>query len=126
MNKTTLIGHIGKDPEQFTFDNGNVKTTFSLATTESYKDKNGEWKEITDWHNIAIPREYKHLKKGDMVVVEGKNKTRKYEDKDGNTRYVHEVVCLYVKRLRKKHSAQTESDSSDLPSDNIPDDDLPF
>jgi single-strand DNA-binding protein len=91
-----LIGRIGKEPDTFTFEDGTKKISFPLATTESYRDKStSEWKDITDWHNIVAYRYLaeRNLAKGDLIYVEGKLKTRKYNDKDGNTRYHTEVVA---------------------------------
>ena len=125
MNLVILTGHIGKDPEVFTFDNGNKKTSFSLATTESYKDKDGEWQKVTDWHNIALYRETK-LKKGDLVEVAGKIKTRKYE-KDGQTRYLTEVIAQTATLLHRKEI--TAPTAASQQSEQLPDetsDDLPF
>jgi single-strand DNA-binding protein len=100
MNKVILIGRIGKAPEKHTFDNGNVKTSFSLATTENYKDKSGEWKESTEWHNCVVYRDTK-LISGDLIAVEGKLKTRDYE-KDGVKHYLTEVVVLRSELLQRK------------------------
>lgn len=144
MNKAILAGYIGKDPEVFTFDNGDKKTTFTVATKESYKDKSGEWKETTDWHNVVLFRETK-MQKGDLVTVEGKIKTRSYDDKDGNKRYLTEVVAQRVSLLHRKqenHAASPEHTEPDSPTspalkeaesllkengfETVSEDDLPF
>ena len=99
-----LIGRIGKEPDTFTFEDGTKKISFSLATTESYRDKSsGEWKDITDWHNIVAYRYLaeRNVAKGDLIYVEGKIKTRKYTDKDGNNRYQTEVVAERFNMLSK-------------------------
>jgi len=96
LNRVMLIGRIGKEPDTFSFEDGTKKISFSLATTESYRDKStGEWKDITDWHNVVAYRYLaeRNLAKGDLIYVEGKIKTRKYTDKDGNNRYLTEVVA---------------------------------
>jgi single-strand DNA-binding protein len=99
LNKVTLIGNLGKDPEIRSFQNGGRAAHFSLATTESWKDKqNGERKEKTEWHQIAIMSDglvtvaEKYLKKGSKVYIEGKLETRKWADKDNQERYTTEVV----------------------------------
>lgn len=99
LNKVTLIGNLGKDPEVRSFDNGGKIANFSIATSESWKDKNsGEKKERTEWHNVTVNSDglvgvvERYLKKGAKVYVEGKLQTRKWQDKDGNDRYTTEVV----------------------------------
>ncbi len=106
-NKVTLIGNLGKEPEVKQFDSGSKKLSFSLATSESYKDKSGEWQNKTEWHNIVVwgPRvDYLEgsLAKGHKVFVEGKITTNKWTDKDGNDRYTTEIVANIVKSLEKK------------------------
>jgi len=97
VNKVILVGRLGKDPEVRNLENGAVVANFSLATSESYKDKTtGERKEITEWHNVVLWRGLaeiaaKYLHKGDMVYIEGKLRTRSWE-KEGVTRYTTEVV----------------------------------
>jgi len=95
LNKVIFIGRVGKDPEIYTFEDGTKKINFSLATTESYRDKNGEWVDQTEWHNIIGFRYLadKSIAKGDLVYIEGKIKTRKYTDRDGNERYMTEIVA---------------------------------
>jgi single-strand DNA-binding protein len=96
INKVILAGNLGKDPEVRHLEGGAVVANFPLATTEIYKDKNGNKVEQTEWHNIVLWRaqaEYaeKYLKKGCTILVEGKLKTRTWEDKDKNKRYTTEV-----------------------------------
>jgi single-strand DNA-binding protein len=97
VNKVILIGNVGKDPEIKSFDNGGKVANFSIATSESWKDKqSGERKEKTDWHNVAVFGQLadiveRYVKKGSKLYVEGKLSTRTYE-KDGEKRYVTEVV----------------------------------
>ena len=98
MNLTVLKGNVGGDPEVKTFDNGNKVAKFALATSESYKNKTGEKITETDWHNIVfwgpvVDVIEKHVHKGDQIVVSGKIKYRSYQDKEGLTRYITEVVC---------------------------------
>lgn len=105
INKVILIGNLGKDPETKTLDNGTELARFSLATSENYKDKNGEWQQKTEWHNITAwgnlaGRAFK-LAKGDMIYLEGKLQTRSWQDKDGNKRYSTEINCSYFRKLNK-------------------------
>jgi single-strand DNA-binding protein len=99
VNKVILIGNLGKDPEVKTFQNGGKVCNFSIATSESWKDKNtGDKQERTEWHNIAIFSEglagvaERFLRKGSKVYVEGQLRTRKWQDQSGNDRYSTEVV----------------------------------
>ena len=93
VNKVILIGNLGKDPEIRRLENGVVLANFSIATSESFTDKQtGEKKEITDWHDIVLWRGLaevaeKYLRKGSKIYVEGKLKKRSWQDKEGNTRY---------------------------------------
>src|SRR6187431_2468372 len=97
VNKVILVGRLGKDPEVRSLENGATVANFTLATSETYKDKTtGEKKEITDWHNIVLWRglaeiAQKYVHKGDMLYIEGKMRTRSWE-KDGVTRYTTEVI----------------------------------
>ena len=146
VNKVILVGRLGKDPEVRNLDNGAVVANFTIATSESYKDKTtGEKKEITEWHNIVLWRglaeiAQKYLHKGDMVYVEGKLRTRSWE-KEGITRYTTEIVADNMTMLGTRggsgggggyssndSSRSTEraaSGSYSAPADNSTDD-LPF
>ncbi|HYG50017.1 MAG TPA: single-stranded DNA-binding protein, partial [Flavobacteriales bacterium] len=99
VNKVILVGNLGKDPEVRTLENGVKKVSFPLATSEVYKDKDtGDKRTETEWHNIVIWRGLadvaeKYLRKGQQVYVEGKIKSRQYKDKEGNQRYITEVVA---------------------------------
>lgn len=99
MNKVILIGRIGAEPTSHKFENGDVKTSFSLATSESYR-KNEEWVETTEWHNITKKGETK-LKKGDLIAVDGKIKTRKYTDTNGAEKYITEISAYKVEFLSR-------------------------
>ncbi len=97
-NKVQLIGRLGQEPEIINFADGNKMAKFSLATDDSYKDKDGKKVERTDWHNIVIKGGLVkvvegYVNKGQEIAVEGKLTTRSWEDKDGNKRYITEVVC---------------------------------
>ncbi|MGJ1360008.1 single-stranded DNA-binding protein [Sphingobacterium siyangense] len=137
MNKLILVGRIGKDPETRTFDNGSV-TTFSLATTETFKDRSGERREKTEWHNISFWGKLgesvaKFFKKGDPILVEGKITYREYE-KDGKKSYVTDIQCSSFEFLPKNSGTNSNSSSpgnADMPAPvdlgNTDDDDgLPF
>lgn len=109
-NKVTLIGHLGKDPEVRRLESGAVVAKFSLATSENYRDKAGEWQTLTEWHDIVTwrglaERAERDLKKGSLVFVEGKLTTRKWQDKEGNNRYTTEVVAQLLKPLEKRESS---------------------
>ena len=95
VNKVILIGHLGKDPECKVLESGQMVANFTIATTEKFKDKNGQVQESTEWHNCQAWGKQaevieKYLKKGAKIFVEGKIKTRSY-DKDGEKRYVTEI-----------------------------------
>jgi len=101
INKVILVGNLGKDPDVMTYENGVKRSAFSLATTESYKDKEGNWVEQTEWHNIVLWRYLadKNLIKGDKIYLEGRIRNRKYDDKDGITRYTTEIQGDKVLKL---------------------------
>ena len=150
LNRVTLIGHIGKDPDTFTFDDGTKKISFSLATTESYRDRStNEWRDQTEWHNIVGYRYLaeKNIAKGDLVYVEGKIKNRKYNDRDGNERYITEILAEKINMhdhprgtdgnrqggtddISKPISSSTSTNDPVKPnsaeSSEKPEDDLPF
>lgn len=134
LNKATLIGRLGKDPEVRTLESGVHVATFSVATTENWKDKDGNKKESTEWHNIVLWRGLaeiaaKYLHKGDLVYLEGKITTRKWE-KDGVTRYTTEIVGDTMKMLSTKKSSSTGGEAAPEPTappeGGKPTDDLPF
>src|SRR5207237_398890 len=97
VNKVMLIGHLGKDAETKFTPSGVAKTTFGVATNRRWKDQQtGEWKEETDWHNVVLWRSENlanYLQKGKQVYVEGRLESRSWEDKEGQKRYITEVVC---------------------------------
>lgn len=106
LNKVMLIGQVGKDPDVKAVGDGKV-ASFSLATTERYRDRAGELKENTEWHTIVAWRNTadiveKYVKKGTQVYVEGKLKTREWQDRDGNKRSSTEVVAENIQLLGKK------------------------
>ena len=113
VNKVILIGNLGRDPEVRRLENGAVVANFPLATSETYTDRNtGEKRDNTDWHNIVAWRGLaeiieKYVKKGTKIYVEGKLKTRSYQDKDGVTRYVTEVLAEDMTILSRPEGQQT-------------------
>ena len=119
INKVILVGNLGKDPETRYMPSGKAVTNFSIATSESWKDKQtGEQKEQTEWHNIVmydrlaeIAAEY--LRKGSQVYVEGRLRTRKWQDKEGRDRYTTEIIANEMQMLggRGGGGAGTESRS---------------
>ena len=114
LNKVSLIGNVGHDPE-IQYLEGNVAVAkLSLATTEIYKDKNGQNHSETEWHSVVLWRglaemAHKYLRKGSLVFVEGKLKTRSYDDKQGNKRYVTEIVAEQLLLLDKKTERNDEA-----------------
>lgn len=106
INKVTLIGNLGGDPEIRHLDNGTAVGRFSLATNENYKDKDDNWQKLTEWHNVVVWRDLaeragKILKKGMLVYVEGKISYRKYTDKDGQERSATDIVANSFRLLEK-------------------------
>ena len=132
VNKLILIGRVGKDPEMHTFPNGDLLAKFSLATDDSYKDKQGAKVEQTDWHNVRVTGKLvdvvqKYVHKGDLLFIEGKIKTRSYE-KDGVIKYLTEVYCNQLTMLgNKSDKPQYEPTLSPEPVANQGDtDEFPF
>lgn len=118
VNKVILVGRLGKDPEVRNLENGAAVANFTMATSETYKDRvTGEKKEITDWHNIVLWRglaeiAQKYLHKGDMVYIEGKMRTRSWE-KEGVTRYTTEVIADNMTMLSTQRSGGGNNYSSE-------------
>lgn len=142
VNKVTLLGNIGKDLDYKVTPSGIPLCKFSLATSESFKNKNDQWEERTEWHNVECWRGIaetanKHLKKGSKVYIEGKLKTDSYE-KDGSTRYSTKVVVSELVLIEKSNANQNQQTNEPRPpqfGDNVmtvadvqPDDhdDVPF
>lgn len=129
VNKVILVGNLGKDPEVRTIDNGAKAASFSLATSESYKDKQGNKVDQTEWHNIVAWKGLaevaeKYLRKGMTVYVEGKIKTRSWE-KDGQKRYTTEILADSIQMLGKKPESSGEIYTHEI-LPNEPGGDLPF
>jgi len=111
VNKVILVGNLGKDPELRYTPKGDAVVTFSLATTERYKDRDGNKQSKTEWHNIVAWRQLaeicgKYLHKGKQIYVEGKIQNRSYDDRDGNKRYISEVVINEMQMLGSRDDSQ--------------------
>ncbi len=111
VNKVILIGNLGRDPEIRHLENGTAKTTFTLATSESYKNRDGERITQTEWHNVVLWRgiaevAQKYLKKGHQVYIEGKITHRSYIDKEGNQKYITEVVGRNMTMLTNRSDSE--------------------
>lgn len=112
VNKVVLVGNLGKDPEMRYMPNGNAVANLTLATTESWKDKQtGERKEKTEWHRLTVFNRLgemcgEYLKKGAKIYVEGKLQTRKWQGQDGQDRYTTEVVVAEIQMMDSRNSAQ--------------------
>lgn len=117
VNKVILVGNLGKDPEVRYLEGGAAVANFSLATTETYKDRTGRRVEQTEWHNIVVWRGLaeiaeKYLKKGMQVYIEGKLRTRSWDDKDGNKRYTTEIVADNMTMLGGRREDDNTSGNS--------------
>jgi single-strand DNA-binding protein len=132
LNKVFLIGNLGRDPEKRYTPNGQAVTSVTLATTSRWKDKAGEFQERTDWHNLVIWGKQAEtakdiLKKGDQVFVEGRIQTRSYDDRNGNKRYITEIVARRVMKLGRKEAEPTEEPvEAEAEVSEGTDEDLPF
>jgi single-strand DNA-binding protein len=107
VNKVILVGNVGKDPETRYLDESTAFTKFPLATSETYKNKSGERVSNTEWHNVVLWRGLaqvaeKYVKKGTQVYIEGRIKTRSYDDADGNKKYITEIVGDQMQLLGKR------------------------
>ncbi len=137
LNKVMLIGNTGKDPEIRHLDNESIVASFPLATTERYKDKNGEWQEQTEWHNIVCwralaERVEKQVRKGVQLFIEGKIRTNSWVDQSGQKRYSIEILADNIQLLGKRSDSQPNAQTiqqivapAETTSEDIPDD-LPF
>lgn len=136
VNRVTLIGRLGRDPEMRYTPSGAAVARFSVATDENRKDQNGNWVQDTTWHNIVVwgqaaERAAENLKKGNMVYIEGKISIRNWEDKEGQKRTSYEVVALSYRNLTPKPGSESHGESSHSqsePTHSQPpmDEDLPF
>jgi len=107
INKVTLIGHLGGDPDVKQLENGVKVARFSLATNENYKDKDGNWQKTTEWHNVVVWRDLaeraeRSLKKGNLVYIDGKISYRKFTGQDGNDRHVTDIIANVMRSLERQ------------------------
>jgi len=137
VNKVMLVGRLGKDPEVRYTPDGTMVATFTMATNEQWRDKNGEKVEKTEWHRIVTYRRLaeicgSYLSKGSLVYIEGRLQTRSWEDKDGNKRNTTEIVAQNMQMLDSKGKDSGESPKASgnrpfSPTSDMPgDDDVPF
>jgi len=137
VNKVMLVGRLGKDPEVRYTPDGTMVATFTMATNEQWRDKNGEKVEKTEWHRIVTYRRLaeicgSYLSKGSLVYIEGRLQTRSWEDKDGNKRNTTEIVAQNMQMLDSKGKDSGESPKASgnrpfSPTSEMPgDDDVPF
>ena len=134
VNRVILIGNLGKDPEVKRLENGAVVAKFSVATSENYKDKIGEWNTNTEWHDVVCWRNLAEraestLKKGVQVYVEGKLTHRTWQDQDGKNRRTTEIVSNYFRMVSGRSSEQPRAQTEPVqtePEMQGTKDDLPF
>ena len=136
VNKIVLVGHLGADPESRFTPSGVAVSTFNMATNESWKNKEGEYEDRTEWHRIvlygkAAETASEYMKKGQLAYVEGRIRTRSWEDKDGMTRYTTEVLgdrfTMLGRKSENKSTAPDEAGASaSAGGGGGDDDDLPF
>jgi single-strand DNA-binding protein len=140
VNKVILIGNLGRDPEVQNFENGVKKAAFTLATTEAYKGKDGEKTTHTEWHNVVLWRGLadvadRFLKKGNTIYLEGRIRKREYEDKEGQKKFIYEILGDSMQMLggpRREEGNGTSPAAESLPATegvtpaSGPEDDLPF
>ena len=119
LNRVTLIGNVGKDPEIKTFASGNKVASITLATSERYKDRNGEQKEDTEWHSVQafgkladVVERFVH--KGSLLYLDGKIRTRSYEA-DGRTVYRTEILADHIQMLDRRENRPALGPDEDLP-----------
>ncbi|MCF7886514.1 MAG: single-stranded DNA-binding protein [Candidatus Marinimicrobia bacterium] len=133
MNKVILIGRLGRDPEVRYTNSGDAVANLSLATTQTWKDKNGERQERTEWHRIVVFRNRaefakEYLSKGRLLALEGRLRTRSWEDKNGNKRYTTEVVANTLTPLdsnKDRKSQVSQEPPAELQSDEE-EEEIPF
>lgn len=141
VNKAILIGNLGRDPEVRTLESGVKVASFPIATTERFTGRNGEKTEHTEWHNIVVWRGLadvaeRYLRKGNSVYIEGRIRTREWDDKDGNKRYTTEIIADNMTMLGGRRDLmddqpapaprQETSGTDDTEIIQDPQDDLPF
>lgn len=140
VNKAIIVGNLGKDPEVKFLTNGDAVCSFSIATTDSWKDKEGQKQEKTEWHNIVMYRKLaeiagEYLKKGSPIYVEGALQTRKWTNKEGQERYTTEIVANSMQMLggkpqeKQQTPQEPQEDKYEAPKPSVEGDDnedIPF
>jgi len=138
VNLVVLVGRVGKEPETKYMQNGDAVTTLSLATSETWKDKDGEKQEKTQWHNLVFYRRLaevvgEYVQKGTQLYIEGKLNTRKWQTKEGQDRYTTEIIGEKMQMLGGKNSSTEGRGDNSHPSQTRPttqentfDDDIPY
>ena len=133
VNKAIIIGRLGDDPDVRYTQNNTAVANLSIATSERYKDKQGEWKERTEWHRVVLwdrlaETAQEYLQKGNRAYIEGSIQTRKWEDKEGNTKYTTEIKGYKLVMLGDKGESENNPIDSDVDMNEIDnvDDQLPF
>jgi len=135
VNKVILLGRLGKDPQVKFMSNGNAKCSFSVATDEKWTDKDGNKQEKCEWHNVVVWGKQaescgQYLSKGRQVYIEGKVTTRSYDDKEGNKRYVTEIVARDVKFVGSKDDQRGTSNrapaAAEVTTEVDEDEDIPY
>jgi len=136
VNKAILVGNLGRDPEVRHLDDGRAVANFSLATSEGYRNKAGERVTTTEWHNIVLWTPLaeiaeKYLTKGSQVYIEGRIASRSYDDKEGNKRYITEIIGQNLTMLGSRGSSESQQEETssvpeDVSSSEEETDDLPF
>jgi single-strand DNA-binding protein len=139
VNKVILVGNLGADPEVKYMPNGNAVANVTVATSESWKDKqSGEQKDKTEWHRVVFFRRLaeiagEYLKKGSQIYIEGKLQTRKWQDKNGNDRYTTEIIANEMQMLGSRGGGSADFSSTSSAAAPAPaavadefDDDIPF
>lgn len=114
INKVTLIGNLGKDPEVRHLESGSSVARFSVATNENYRDKAGEWQTRTEWHIVVVWRALaesaeRNLKKGSMVYIEGRLRTRQYQDSNGVEKSITEIEGQVLRSLERKERSGNDA-----------------
>lgn len=120
LNKVLLIGNVGRDPEIRHLEGGASVASFSLATTERYKDRSGETREITEWHNIVAWRQLadlagRFIKKGSQIYVEGRIRSRSWDDANGQKRYITEILADRIQLLGRRDDTLPRGGAWDEP-----------
>lgn len=144
VNKVILVGNVGKDPETRYLEGGTAVCSLPLATSETYRNRNGERITNTEWHNIVLWRGLaeiaeKYVKKGSQLYIEGRIRTRSWDDRDGNKRYTTEIIADNMQMLGKRSEdiesknnqeevkeSKTDEDFDDIKTNLEENDDLPF